>query len=254
MKPQDLPELTEDYVFEQIKNGPTRFSDLVQSVSHKSPRRRQARELIDILAEKGCIKLVAINGIRYYVLANWKPGTREVQEAIDARSKRTKDGCLEWIGFFNQRGEPMVWSTNRQGKASPKSVRRWLWEANGKGRLSLGDKVAPACTNANCIDPEHMERRSKNANRKGKPLPLQHRLAIAKANKRKLTPEAVHDILTSEEPNIVLAERYKCSRQNISQVRRRCIHQDADLKAAGMFAGLMTTSSKKSLSHAPNYP
>lgn len=255
-EPSEFPDLTEDIVFERIKNAPTRFADLAQTTNYHSPRRKKVREIIDTLEAKGCIKLTVIHGTQFYVLANWRPGKKETLEAIDARSKRTKDGCLEWIGFFNERGEPMVWVTARNGKQMPKSVRRWLWEANGKGRLKLSDKVEPTCTNPKCVDVEHLSRRSKNANLRGTPLPVHHRLAIAKAKaaKSRFSAQDIEHIRTSPESNTALAKRYQCSRENIRQIRAHQTHTGGHLEAAGMFASLMNNRPRNSHSSAQNYP
>jgi hypothetical protein len=79
-------------------------------------------------------------------------------------TKRTPEGCLEWIGARNQVG----YGNFRVGEKMLKA-HRWNY-ARVFGPIAPTDTIHHKCFNRACVEPEHLEAMSQSANPKLKKL------------------------------------------------------------------------------------
>lgn len=225
-------------LLEKVKAEPTRYADIVGGNTQK--RRQQARAIVDQLVNAGLIRRTFIGGIAYYVSSDWRPGWNETQLLIDARSRRTVDGCLIWLARVDPVRGPMVTVSLEPGKTQPKSVRRLLWERH-IGKLDLLEVLKPTiCENPACIELEHMEIRRHGTVQTGRKRPMDSRIRMAEAQRKlkTLTIEDAREIRASEKTNRELAEIYGVSAANIGYIRRGVTLREY----TGLFSGLLAAN------------
>lgn len=236
-------QISADAVFAMVQARPTRFQEIAVHKGHTT-RRKAARQAVDELLESGAIQLVQIGGIAHLVPSGWRQRPEDVQLDIDARSRITFDGCVEWLGSYSTHGKPMVVIKKATGKSPsmPTSVRRWLWTAY-KGRLTRQDTVTVKCDNPRCVAMDHLVKVRRNSNLVGKPKTLTHRANIAKAQRKlkKLSIEDARAIRASSESVQALAAVY-----GVSTVSIRNVLQGKTLREyAGLFTGLLAANDSR---------
>jgi hypothetical protein len=120
-------------------------------------------------------------------------------------------------------------------------ARRLAWEL-GRGPIQSGRKIVPVCGNPCCVNPDHQkalteEQKNKRAADRGawsSPVRAKN-IAIAKRLRGKLTPEIAALIRASDEPALVLAQRYGVSESLPARIKRGEAWKEY---AASPFAGL----------------
>ena len=132
--------------------------------------------------------------------------------------------CLEWTRCCSRSKPQLRVKVGPMGHMTL-NVRRVQWVLeNGvdPGRML----VTTRCGNAKCVNPDHLMAITQAQN--GKRLArnengsLRQRLGSARGARRigKLTMAIAHEILASDENNLVLAQRYGVHHSTISNVRR----------------------------------
>jgi hypothetical protein len=159
--------------------------------------------------------------------------TIHTPETLRARCMEEGD-CLIWQGYYGNR-TPMVM---HNGLFMP--VRR-LFTLLLKGESRPGF-YSPTCGNSGCVEPAHTVWRShsqhaksmvKRANASASTQMI--RRAKISATKRKISDQALHDIMNTNASGPVLAERHGISRTLVSRYRRGMTGQNL---ANNPFAGL----------------
>lgn len=229
--------MTPNQLLRKIVAAPMRYIDIAGGNTQK--RRQEARAIVEPLVAAGLIRRAYIGGIAYYVASDWRPGWSETQLAIDARSRRTVDGCTNWLARIDPVRGPMVTVNVDAHKTQPKSVRRVLWERH-RGKLPLLSVLKPTCENPACIELDHMEIRRHGTIQAGRKRPMDSRIRMAEAQRKlkTLTIEDAREIRASEKTNRELAEIYGVSAANIGYIRRGVTLREY----TGLFSGLLAAN------------
>lgn len=162
-------------------------------------------------------------------------------------------GCWLWSGAKSS-DWPRIWApdyTRHAGGFSAQTGRRAVWHIKTGLPIPDGWRVFGTCTEKTCCNPDHMiceptAARGKKVAASGK---LKNNITRITANRKtgralsKLDAETRQLVRDSEEPGVVLAERYGCARQTISKIRKG---QDVSFQpVGGMFTGLMGLGARK---------
>lgn len=125
------------------------------------------------------------------------------------------DACLVWTGYAQQGRWPQ-WVV--MGCKMP--VRRMVYLAV-HGWIKPGQQIGVTCGCELCVHPDHLVSRGKKKAALGQPLGPLHRLRSTRARraKAKITPEIASAIRASDEPSVVLAQRYGIPRQHVWRIR-----------------------------------
>lgn len=191
-------------VLAQIAQGPTSYADITGTGRRDRRLRSGCKELVDQLKAEGLVKVVNIHGRPMFVLPDWSHPPEYVQEQIDARSRRTIDGCLEWTAYIDPLRGPMF----RLGDSgSSASVRRWLWE-RARGPLQYQESIRCMCSNEACIELSHFRKERREELGRGRPNTLVQRAKIAATlrAKSKITQEIVDRARAGESITALAAE------------------------------------------------
>ena len=135
---------------------------------------------------------------------------------------KTRDdaGCAVWrLSCCN--GHPAI---RKNGKIV--LVRRAVW-TDEHGEIPDGKIIRMTCETPKCIHPEHMElttykKVAKQLGAIGVMSGSVRSAKIAETKRKKyakLTPDAVHEIRTSNETGRAMAKKYKVNEKHISQIR-----------------------------------
>lgn len=141
------------------------------------------------------------------------------------------DGCLVWTGHASSGRFPQ-WRVG--GKVQP--ARRVVYQCC-KGKIKKGFFVGVNCGTDLCVHPDHVVARKRNANLKGVPLSLQHKISISVGRRagRSITDDDVRTIRASDEDTASLALRFGISRQYVWSILRG----DKRVDHASPWAGLL---------------
>ena len=220
--------LTKESVLALVSERPVRFQELAQSKSANCDRRRRARAIIDELVAERAIRMQYLDGVPCYVLADWQPGTAYWRLQIDSLSRRTPEGCVEWVGAFSTHGKPVF----RDGSRIMRPVRKWLWENYRGGDVRKADIVYPSCGNESCIELSHLVKKNQGVLHKGKRRTVATKLKLSIVGQRKLTREDASAIRSSNEDSLTLAKRFGVSRETINSVKRNQTHKEFSMFTA----------------------
>lgn len=217
-------------ILKMITAGPVRYKAIVPAWD--KPKRAKLRKIFDDLLAQGTIKQVYIDRFPHYVLSTWERTNDEVMAALEDKSKRTVDGCLEWTEYIDELVGPVTCMDGRQ------SVWRVVWGIK-RGKLGFRDTIKTECENNACIEWTHLRKTTRAEAMKGRAKTPMHAMRIARAaqaNAKKLDWDKVRAIRASDENADVWAERLGVSKPLITAVRRNEVWKERD---TGLFSGLI---------------
>lgn len=148
-----------------------------------------------------------------------RPKTVHTLESLQAKCLDEGE-CLVWAGYF-ENGTPKV---SHNGALTPA---RRLFHFLTTGKLRTEGFFYAKCGNAACAKPEHTAHLSHKQHMRRISV-LQAKMpstnAIRKAKisraKRMMTDAQIAEILASNEPALVLAQRFGCSKSTVNNYRR----------------------------------
>lgn len=169
-------------------------------------------------------------------------------EDIKMRCYACEEGeCWEWRSTFLHDGQRPVLAKRidtPKGRVNKQFYARHvaLWVKRGqRAKLGLFRAIVSTCENEACVNPDHLKVVSRSAVVKklaasGAYSSHTHRMKVAQGARRqsKLSQEAVRDIVNSEEPAKVAAEKHGITPAYVYMLRRGEFRQDF----ASPFAGL----------------
>jgi len=235
--PKKLPIPTRAEILERINSGPVQFAVLAETQNSKSERRVAARKICDELTAEGLIVQAYIGQHRYYIANTDDARLAAITQQIEECSRfDSASGCTIWTAYVDDIRGPVA----RQSLSSTPAalnIRRHLFERHTGKKLKAGEsvKMKPACE-CNCIDPEHMVKKTRGQILKGIPKSMTMRLAMqASMKKHWKTPENIAEIVRgSSKTNTELAKELGMSRSNIWAIRAGRTH----MLEQGVFSGL----------------
>ena len=162
------------------------------------------------------------------------------------------------LGWIKERciedGDCWLWKLAASGTGQPRytfpgtgktQVRRLAWTLT-KGPIPAGLRVTTSCGNPRCLNPTHLELATcgEIISRTAKLPTVKQRRSIAGAKsapewKKKLDPQKVRHIRTSEQSQSELAQMYGVSQTLIANVRTYKAWKTVDTNP---FAGLMASN------------
>lgn len=140
-----------------------------------------------------------------------------LMERIKAKTIECGD-CLIWQGYCNRGTTPVI-NINKV----PTAVRRLVY-LNEKGPVHPGWEVVGTCESPKCVSAEHMKQvtmadRRREMSRKRNSRQSLRAVQKMRTNHAKLTMEKAREIRASDEPTMLLAQRYGVSGTLIGYVR-----------------------------------
>ena len=149
-----------------------------------------------------------------------KPRKVHTLESIYEQTEECGE-CRIWKGYYTVNGVPMVYSGGKM-VAVRKVVQSFFQKTNAK---YFGCKCGtPGCVAKEHIIPrnekQHMNVMSKNSVKHASNPIRRAKISASKLAQGKLNPEAISQIVVSNESGPVLAQRYGVTRSRIGQVRR----------------------------------
>lgn len=236
--PHPIP--TRAQILARINAGPAQFSILAGSNRHNNPARLAARKHCDKLVADGLILLVYIGQFRYYIANTEDAKKQAIRQQIEENSRHDPEtGCTVWTGYVDDMRGPVM----RQKLADPNSavnVRRWLFtQLIGRDMKGVEESVKmKARCDVDCIDPDHMVRKTRSQLLKGIKKPMHVKLAMQAAMKKKWgkNPDAAEIIRASDKTNTELAEELDMTRSNVWAIRAGRTHSLQQSPFAGLGA------------------
>lgn len=224
--PHPIP--TRAQIKARINAGPVQFSVLAGSQRHNNPARLAARKHCDKLMADGLILLVYIGQFRYYIENTEAAKNQAVRQQIEENSRHDPEtGCTVWTGYMDELRGPVM----RQRLIETNSavnVRRWLFtELIGRDLKGVKESVKmKARCDADCIDPDHMVRKTRSQILRGIKKPMHVKLAMQAAMKKKWgkNPDAAEIIRASDKTNTELAQELDMTRSNVWAIRTGRTH------------------------------
>ncbi|WP_406626122.1 hypothetical protein [Acidovorax sp. SDU_ACID1] len=218
-------------VLARVRLGPVKLAELAQGSENHLVRKRLMRHVEKLLAE-GVVKKRWMNGYPHYLLADAEPTVdQHVQTLLD--NCKPIDGCMVWADHIDPQRGPI-------GRVDGKvvSVRRFIWRSK-RGEIGRDQivRMQDTCEHG-CCEYAHMTLGARGEAQRGRVLQPSLVLRITEAVRRakgKLDWAAVRAIRASDEPQHVLASRYRVSPSLIGQVRRHEVWKEP----GGMFTGLI---------------
>jgi hypothetical protein len=217
---------TKQSILERLGKSPAQFFELSGFTRrHNNPSRTAARAACDALKAEGLVMLIYIGEFQYYILNTEAAKRQAILQQIEESSRHdAATGCTIWAGYCDQYRGP----TMRQAlvsKVAGVNVRRWLFQ-DFTGRALEGNtesiKMKARC-DEDCINPEHMVRKSRSALLKGIPKPESVKIAMQAAMRKKWgkRSDAVEIIRSSDKSNAQLAQELDMTPSNVWSIRAR---------------------------------
>lgn len=217
---------TKQSILERLGKGPAQFFELAGFTQrHKNPSRTAARAACDALTAEGSALLIYIGAFQYYILNTEAAKRQAILQQIEESSRHDPaTGCTIWTGYCDQYRGP----TMRQAlvsKVAGVNVRRWLFQ-DFSGRELEGNtesiKMKARC-DEDCINPEHMVRKSRSAILKGIPKPESVKIAMQATMRKRWGKRAdsVEIIRSSDKSNAQLAQELDMTPSNVWSIRAR---------------------------------
>ena len=148
------------------------------------------------------------------------PKTVHTIESIYAMTDEVGD-CRIWKGYTSSAGVPMVYHDGKM-MAVRKVVSSFFQKQGARYYVCK-------CGTSGCVAYEHIQKRSErqhlavmrgNSAKSASSHIRRAKISATKLAQGKLNPEAINQILSSNEPRNVLAEKYGVTTTRIAQIRR----------------------------------
>ena len=237
--PAAVKPFTKDEILDKIKERPRKFIELAQTTRGGTKARIAARQHCDSLLSDGVVLLAFLGPVQYYVFNSPEAISTAVKMHIAYYSEKTASGCTVWTGNVDETRGPLMFQ-KLANTAAPINVRRWLFTDLIGRELKGGKELVrmKARCHPDCINPDHMVKKSRSSVMKGQSKSLATKIAMSKAMiaKWKKPPEAVEAIRASNESSTALAKRWGMSRSNVWQIRQKKTHALAQNPFSGLGA------------------
>lgn len=228
-------EITPHALLELANERPFQLMEVARTVASNSKRRKATISCIKQLVDAGQLRMVLIDRFPHYVPAAWKASDELVELTIMGNTRQVAD-CLEWQGFIDSRGQPIMHISRNWGRDDLPQLlraRRFLWSLNSR-RTTLTHEIVlhPKCGCRSCINPLHMQPTWRTRIAHGRKLMQDHRMAIIAGARNglqsKLSMDDARAIRASSASNTQLAQQYGVTRANISCIRRGITWREHD--------------------------
>lgn len=223
----------------KLEAGPLRFEQLLDG-PRDTRQNTGLRQVLSTMKADGKIRLLKINRLAHWALADWKPSPEQILQELENRSRRSIDGCLLWSETLDPVKGPTAVITKSHGEP----IRRLVWSIK-RGPLGYKEVVGMTCPDPRCIEYKHMQLTRRGDKLRGRKKNALARKNIGDANRvrmAKLTLEDARAIRASTESITALAERYGVHRSRISAIRLGNAWKEPTV--GGMFTGLLADERK----------
>lgn len=150
---------------------------------------------------------------------------------LQARVREDDEGCWIWTGCMSKAGQPQA-TINYQHFL----VRRAVWQAAHNRVLLPTTWVGVKCGKHGCTHPDCLVARGRAEALRGHHMTVAHKATIARVKRAKsaITDEMIAEIMTSNEPDKVIAERLGVCASYPSKVRQGRLRRQYSSPFAGL--------------------
>lgn len=227
--PKKLKPFTLAQIKARITQGPTPFEELAQTRRSGSASRVTARKHCDKLVATGFALFVYLGQKKYYIL-NTEAGKKQAirQQIAESSQVNPETGCIVWTSYVDEVRGPVMRQNLIDARAAV-NVRRYLFsELIGRELKGTAESVKmKARCDEDCINEQHMVRKTRSQILRGIPKPLHVKVAMQAAMKKRWgkNPDAAAIIRASDKSNAELAQELDMSPSNVWSIRTNRTHR-----------------------------